>query len=45
MICRRIFVVMWWGKTAGMLAAFQGFHTPHGGKNTRQNCKLFFDSS
>jgi len=33
------------GKNAGMLAAFQGFHTLHGGKKIRQNCKLFFDSS
>jgi hypothetical protein len=31
---------MWWGKTAGMLAAFQGFHTPHGGKKTRQDVQV-----
>jgi len=35
--CRRIFVAMRRGKTAGMLAAFQGFTASHGGKKTRQD--------
>jgi len=30
----RIFVARWYGKTAGMLAAFQGFSVPHGDKKT-----------
>ena len=30
----RIFIVRWSGKTAGMLAAFQGFTAPYGGKKT-----------
>ena len=33
---------MWRGKTAGMLAAFQGFHTPHGGKKTRQDMQVIY---
>ena len=33
---------MWWGKTAGMLAAFQGFHTPHGDKKTRQDVQVIY---
>jgi len=36
---------MWRGKTAGMLAAFQGFSTPHGGKKQGKMYKLFIDSS
>jgi hypothetical protein len=33
---------MWRRKTAGMLAAFQGFHTPHGGKKTRQDVQVIY---
>jgi len=36
---------MWRGKTAGMLAAFQGFSTPHDGKKQGKMYKLFIDSS
>jgi len=33
---------MWSGKTAGMLAAFQGFTAPHGGKKTRQDVQVIY---
>jgi len=33
---------MWWWKTAGILAAFQGFHTLHGGKKTRQDVQVVY---
>jgi len=41
--CRRIFVAMWCGKTAGMLVAFQGFTAPHGGKKTRQDVQVIIE--
>ena len=30
------------GKTAEMLAAFQGFHTPRGDKKTRQDMQVIY---
>jgi len=41
----RIIVARWRGKTAGMLAAFQGFAAPHGGKKTGEEWQLFMHTS
>ena len=37
----RIFVARWCGKTAGMLAAFQGFTAPYGSKKTGAVLQMF----
>jgi hypothetical protein len=34
---------MWRVKTAGMLAAFQGFAASHGGKKTRQDVQVIVE--
>jgi len=39
---RRIFAAMWRGKTAVMLAAFQGFSASHGGKKDKARCASYF---